>query len=114
VISFHRPTFVVSTTVNINLQSPEERDAFLRAHIAGDEATKQAYHDTNFPRTLAALQKHVDYLVNELDELSENSWRRTFRKGDERHPRLPLLMRHNDFVRGTFERVQEYLDAMGS
>ena len=44
--------------------------------------------------------------VNELEELSENSWK----KDVSRHPRLPLLMRHNDFVKMKFERVQRQLD----
>lgn len=81
--------------------------------MAGDEATKQGYHEQHFPQTHSVLQKHVDYLVNELDELSENSWRKSFRKGDDnRHPRLPLLLRHNEFVRTTMELVQEKLDNM--
>ena len=96
------------------LYSPDEQQAFYQAHISGNKEMKQSYHNQYFPQTLAALQKHVDYLVNELEELSENSSRGTFRKGDERHPRLPLLMRHNEFVRGTFELVQQNLDAMTS
>lgn len=82
--------------------------------MSGNEAVKQNYHTQYFPQTLGALQKHVDYLVNELEELSENSWRRTFRKGETRHPRLPLLMRHNEFVRETFEAVQQNLDTMSA
>lgn len=101
-------------TMGVMLQSPEEQRAFYQAHVTGDEATKQSYHEQYFSQTLPVLQKHVDYLVNELDELSENSWRRTFRKGDVRHPRLPLLLRHNEFVRTTMELVQEKLDGMDS
>ena len=86
--------------------------AFYQAHVTGDEVTKQTYHERYFAETHSKLQKHVDYLVNELDELSENSWKRTFRKGDIRHPRLPLLLRHNEFVRTTMELVQEKLDDM--
>jgi len=76
--------------------------------MTGDEVTKQRYHEAgdNFVTILSKLQKHVDYLVNELDELSENSWR----KDIERHPRLPLLMRHNEYIRDGFEKVQQNLD----
>lgn len=81
----------------------------------GDEDTKQYYHEQYFAQTLAVLQKHVDYLVNELDDLSESSWRKTFRKDQQnRHPRLPLLLRHNNFVREIFELVQENLDGMAA
>jgi hypothetical protein len=95
-------------------QSPEEKHAFYHAHMIGDGTTKHNYHEQYFPETLVVLQKHVDYLVNELDELSENSWRRTFRKGDDRNPRLPLILRHNNFVRETFQLVQQYLDGLTS
>ena len=76
--------------------------------MTGDEGTKQSYHEAgdNFVNIHSKLQKHVDYLVNELDELSENSWR----KDIERHPRLPLLMRHNEYIRDGFEKVQQNLD----
>ena len=82
--------------------------------MAGDEATKQRYHNQYYSQTFATLQKHVDYLVNELDELSENSWRRTFRKGDERHPRLAHLLHHNEFVKTTMELVQKNFDSMAA
>jgi len=97
-----------------SLQSSEEQQAFYQAHMVGDEGTKQYYHEQYFPDTLAALRKHVDYLVNELDELSENSWRKTFRKDDDRHPRLPIILEHNNFVRDIFELVQQNLDGMTS
>ncbi len=80
----------------------------------GDEASKQYYHDQYFAQTLALLRQHVDYLMNELDDLSESSWRKTFRKDNHLHPRLPLILRHNNFVRDIFELVQRNLDDMAS
>ena len=71
-----------------------------------DEELKQRYHDQYFTSTLEALQKHVSYLSTELEEMSEFRWR----KDINRHPRLPLLLKHNEYVRGTFEAVQESLD----
>eukprot|EP00568_Trieres_chinensis_P002291 CAMPEP_0183294232 /NCGR_PEP_ID=MMETSP0160_2-20130417/2649_1 /TAXON_ID=2839 ORGANISM="Odontella Sinensis, Strain Grunow 1884" /NCGR_SAMPLE_ID=MMETSP0160_2 /ASSEMBLY_ACC=CAM_ASM_000250 /LENGTH=210 /DNA_ID=CAMNT_0025455513 /DNA_START=146 /DNA_END=778 /DNA_ORIENTATION=- len=91
-------------------KSPEEQNYFYQAHMMGDEALKQQYHEQYFTQTLSALQKHVDYLVIELDELSENTWR----KDNERYPRLPLIMRHNEYVRSIFELVQQNLDNMSS
>lgn len=78
--------------------------------MTGDEALKQQYHDQYFATTLKALQQHVDYLVTELEELSENSWRKDL----TRHPRFPLLMKHNQFVKQIFESVQQNLDNMRS
>jgi hypothetical protein len=95
----------------LHLQGGEQQ-SFYNAHMIGDEGTTRYYHEQYFPQTLAVLQKHVDYLVNELDDLSESSWRKTFRKDETRHPRLPLILRHNNFVRGIFELVQQNLDGM--
>ena len=80
----------------------------------GDEATKRHYHEQYFPQTLAVLRKHVDYLVNELEDLSESSWRKTFRRDRDSHPRLPLLLRHNNFIIEIFELVRQNLDGMAS
>ena len=82
--------------------------------MTGDEAAKQYYHEQYFLQTLAVLRKHVDYLMTELEDLSESSWRKTFRKDRDSHPRLPLLLRHNTFVRDIFELVQQNLDGMAS
>lgn len=90
-------------------KDPTEQRQFYQACATGDEGTKRGCHDRHFATTtLPLLRKHVDYLVNELDELSENTWRKDL----ERNPRLPLLMRHNEFVKNTFELVQENLDGM--
>ena len=87
----------------------DQQQAFYNAHMTGDFVSKQEFHQQYFPLTLKAIQKHVNYFLIELEELSENSWR----KDIERHPRLPLIMAHNEFVKNTFERVQENLDNMG-
>lgn len=76
--------------------------------MTGNEGLKQQYHEQYFSKTLSALQKHVDYLVTELEELSESSWRKDL----TRHPRFPLLIKHNEFVKEIFEAVQQNLDNM--
>ncbi|KAL7539451.1 hypothetical protein ACHAWF_006409 [Thalassiosira exigua] len=89
----------------------ENKQAFYQAHMIGDEATKSNYHQQYFPQTLAVLQKHVNYIVGELEEL--RVWQATV-KDTGRHPRLPLIMRHNDFVRNIFQLVKQNLASMGS
>lgn len=91
----------------------EEQQAFYQAHMMGDEGTKQSYHNQYFPQTYAALKKHVDYLVNELDELGMGLDTQVGQGKDaDRHPRLALLTRHNEFVSETLELVQQNLDNM--
>ena len=82
--------------------------AFYEAHMRGDEDTKSAIHQHYFPETAAALKKHVDTFLLQLEELSA--------KGDGKnvddHPRLPLILRHNEFVKETFLTVKARLDPM--
>ena len=82
--------------------------AFYQAHMNGDEDTKNAIHQHYFADTSAALMKHVDTFLQQLDELSA--------KGDGKdrneHPRLPLILRHNEFVKETFLAVKANLDPM--
>ena len=103
----------------ITSQSLEEQQAFYHAHMTGDGATKQNYHDEYFPQTLAVLQNHVDYLVHELDEayirMEDQSFISSVDEEDDdnrSHPRLPLISRHNNTVRGILELVKRYLDGM--
>ena len=77
--------------------------------MAGDQALKQEFHQKYFVQTHRALQDHVDFLLHELDELSESG---IWKKQNESHPRLPLLMRHNLFVRDIFYNVQQNLETM--
>ena len=77
-----------------------------------DEATKSNYHNQYFGQTLSAIQGHVDYILGKLDQLS--LWQKMTKTGlAGLHPRLPLIMRHNEFVRATLENVKQNLASMG-
>jgi len=98
-------------------QSSEEQQTFYHAHMTGDEATKSTYHEQYFPHTLAVLQKHVEFLVSELDEayirMEDQSFISSVDSDDEGgHPRLPLISKHNNYVRGIVELVKRYLEGM--
>jgi len=82
----------------------ELKEAFYQAHMNGDDATKQAFHQQWwYLKTSTALQKHVDTFINKLDDLALKS------KGKNllEHPRLPLILQHNEFVKKTFLAVRE-------
>jgi len=86
---------------------------FYNAHIMGDVSTKQQYQEQYFPQALAALKNHVDFLVNELEELSIGLETQVDQGLDGwRHPRLGLILRHNEYVKRTFDLVQSNLDNM--
>mmetsp|Transcript_22517 Transcript_22517/g.25110 ORF Transcript_22517/g.25110 Transcript_22517/m.25110 type:complete len:487 (-) Transcript_22517:42-1502(-) len=81
---------------------------FYQAHMNGDGETKNNIHQQYFPYTLAKLKNHVDSFLLELDDLSEKA----YTKDPREHPRIPIIVQHNDFVRQTFTKVQEKLNTM--
>ena len=84
------------------------KTAFYEAHVNGDEATKSAIHQQYMPQTSAELKQHVDTFLEQLDSLSAKADGKDWNE----HPRLPLILRHNEFVRSTFENVKLKLDPM--
>jgi hypothetical protein len=85
---------------------PSVQQQFYRAHMNGDDMTKQTIHQHYFPQTSIMLRNHVDTFLRDLNNLS--------RKGDGRdmaeHPRLPLILQHNEFVEETFLNVRAKLE----
>lgn len=89
-------------------QDSNLQQGFYQAYMAGDEDTKNSYHQEYFPYTLDALKKHVDDTLRELDELSFKA----SSKDITTHPRVPVILQHNDFVKSTFLKVKTNLDSM--
>lgn len=87
---------------------PNLQQGFYQACMSGDTETKNSYHQQYFPYSLEALQKHVDKTLKVLGTLSAraNSYDRST------HPRIPVILKHNKFVKSTFLRVKAHLDAM--
>jgi len=81
---------------------------FYDAHMTGDVDTKRAIFGQYMLETCTELKNHVDMTIKQLNDLSA--------KADGKdlgtHPRLPLILQHNAFVKSTFERVREKLEPM--
>ena len=88
--------------------NPDLQQAFYQAHMNGDHETKQSYHQQYYPQTSAALINHIDTFLSHLDVYSQRATARIKRKASK-HPRLPLIMRHNEFVKNTFLTVRAQL-----
>lgn len=86
----------------------EGQQAFYAACMNGDVATKNAYHQQYLGETMRRLKRHVDSFLTSLDELSAKAALKDLAE----HPRLPLIMAHNEFVRQTFLKVKEQVDPM--
>ena len=87
----------------------ENLPAFAEACRNNNEETKQQYHQHYFTYTLEELKNHVNYILNTVDNLNmkANSYDLAT------HPRVPVIVAHNDLVKRTFQKVQAQLNAMG-
>ena len=83
-------------------------NGFYQAVMSGDENTKQQYHNQYWPQTKEEMQRHVDGTLGDLDRWSAkaNSY------DINTHPRVPLILQHNAFVKETLQRVKQNLDMM--
>ena len=78
---------------------------FFQAHMSGDYPTKQWFHEQWYPQTAEKLLNHIEEFLAELDSLEEKvAYGGKVAVGD--HPRLPLILRHNAFVKNTFLTVK--------
>jgi hypothetical protein len=87
----------------------ENGQAFHTACATRDESTKQAYHGHYFPYTLNSLKQFVNGMLGEIDMLSGKASSYDLYT----HPRVPMILAHNELVRTTFAKVQANLNAMG-
>jgi hypothetical protein len=88
---------------------PINQEGFYEACMRGDVGTKNQYHEQYLPYTLQELRRHVDDTLRDLDRLSTLA----ASKDPRTHPRAPVILKHNQFVRETFSRVKANLDRMG-
>ena len=93
----------------------EDVRSLMDAHRSGDYDTKLALHGRHYPATSAALLEHVDSFIEDIDRLITKA--ETIGASDpdsvyirKEHPQLPLIHRHNLFVRETFQNVRDRYD----
>ncbi|KAL3915404.1 MAG: hypothetical protein SGILL_005671 [Bacillariaceae sp.] len=84
-------------------------DQFYVACKTNDEGSKQEFHGQYFAYTLQALKAHVDNILHDIDRLSAQAQS----YNPSTHPRVPVILAHNNLVRDTFMKVQQQLNAMG-
>ena len=84
----------------------DDLQIFYQACIEGDTNLKQRYHNQYCQITREALKSHVNEIIDVINDLSLLSWREFSR----RHPRLPLLESHNEYVFDIFDLVLQKLE----
>lgn len=88
---------------NSNWQAQRE---FYTACTTNDTQLKSDYHAMYMSQTMIKLKNHVDTFLQDLDDLYDKA--RT--KDAMKHPRLPLILAHNDYIRSTFITVKDKID----
>lgn len=83
----------------------ETQHTFYQAHMNGDEETKQGIHQYYYGQTATALNNHIETFLQDLEKTTRLGANMDMRD----HPRLPLILRHNEFVKETFRTVQSKL-----
>merc|ERR1719253_878403 len=84
---------------------PSVQEQLYNAHMSGDYGTKQEIHNAYFQMSSVALQNHVDTFLRDLEKLKARG------NGIDinEHPRFPIIMLHNEYVKDTFLKVREQL-----
>ena len=88
---------------------PVTQQQFYQAHMTGDTETKSQLHQYYMSDTCSALLKHVDETLEELEKCEK-----TMDAGGMGlvHKNLPMIRRHNDFVRQLFTKVKRNLESI--
>mmetsp|Transcript_8084 Transcript_8084/g.11519 ORF Transcript_8084/g.11519 Transcript_8084/m.11519 type:complete len:155 (+) Transcript_8084:688-1152(+) len=79
-----------------------DRRILMEAHNRGDVERKMALHESYYPKTSSLLEEHLNTFMEQLDRLGGKA----DGKDPMEHPRLPLILSHNEFVRRTFLMVR--------
>lgn len=88
---------------------PAQADQFYMAVKMNDEATKKQFQDSYFAYTLGSLKEHIYSILGEVDSLTMKAQSYDLNT----HPRVPVIVAHNNLVRSTFTMTANLLEQMG-
>lgn len=108
---FHRETGQVAQEVwdvllyqILSSSNAAKKKEFYDAHMNGDYETKQRFHDMYWPETSAKLLRHLDSMLSQVNDITTKAHAQDITL----HPRLPLIMKHNQHMRDTFLKVKAH------
>ena len=87
---------------------PGAAQQFGAACHNNDEATKQQYLGQYFSYTLDALKQHVYSVMNDAQTLTMKAQSYDL----QTHPRVPVIVAHNQLVQQTFAMTASLLEQM--
>jgi len=88
---------------------PGQAEQFYVACKMNDAGTKQQYHNNYFQYTLQALKDHVYSILQDVEQLTVKAQSYDLNT----HPRVPVIVAHNNLVRDTFTMTANLLENMG-
>jgi len=88
---------------------PGAAEQYYVAMKTGDEGTRQQYQDQYFQYTLDSMKQHVYGILADVDNLTAKA--QSFDLST--HPRVPVIVAHNNLVRDTFTMTAALLEQMG-
>lgn len=74
-----------------------------------DESAKEQYHGEYFVYTLEALKQHVYSILSDAENLTMRAQSYDLNS----HPRVPVIVAHNQLVSQTFTMTAALLEQMG-
>lgn len=88
---------------------PGAAENYLVACKTNDEATKQQYLDNYFSYVLESMKNHVYGIMADVERLTANAQSYDL----QTHPRVPVIVAHNQLVSQTFTMTAALLEQMG-
>ncbi|KAL7528749.1 hypothetical protein ACHAXR_002607, partial [Thalassiosira sp. AJA248-18] len=87
---------------------PSSAQQFCQACQMNDEGTKEQYHSEYFAYTLDALKQHVYSIMSDCENLTMRAQSYDLQS----HPRVPVIVAHNQLVSQTFGMTAALLEQM--
>ena len=88
---------------------PNAAQQFYMAAQNNDEATKEQYKEQYFQYTLDALKQHIYGIMADCENLTYRAQSYDLNT----HPRVPVIVAHNQLVSQTFTMTAALLEQMG-
>ena len=98
----------VLTNMKYSENTGEVKKQFYEAHMSGDEATKAQIHEMYRGEVMKEILNHCNTFLKSLDALEKKSEGKSF----DQHPRLPVILQHNEWVKETFLKVKSNVEPL--
>lgn len=98
----------VLTKQGYSQETGEVKKQFYQAHMSGDEATKAQIHEQYRGEVMKEILHHCNTFLKSLEMLEKKSEGKSF----DQHPRLPVILQHNEWVKQTFLKVKSNVEPL--